>query len=170
MSSTQAHSHPNGTEVSDDLKNMRNEGRVDEAVESRIRSYFEVVDDGDTGYIGAKLLFEELERFGCTTPEHDFEKLFMHEVRKKRLSVDDFIIVVARNPALGDALQEARLHERAAGYVDDAKEQDAGPKSNLQPDFNVSVFDRFDAHLSVVLRELDESDRFVQKSAESTSI
>ena len=125
MSSTQAHSHPNGTEVSDDLKNMRNEGRVDEAVESRIRSYFEVVDDGDTGYIGAKLLFEELERFGCTTPEHDFEKLFMHEVRKKRLSVDDFIIVVARNPALGDALQEARLHERAAGYVDDAKEQDA---------------------------------------------
>ena len=43
-------------------------------------------------------------------------------------------------------------------------------KSNLQPDFNVSVCDRFDAASSAVLRELDESNRFVQKSAESTSI
>ena len=43
-------------------------------------------------------------------------------------------------------------------------------KSNLQPDFNVQVCDRFDARFSAVLRELDESNRFVQKSAESTSI
>jgi hypothetical protein len=43
-------------------------------------------------------------------------------------------------------------------------------KSNLQPDFNVRVCDRFDARFSTVLRELDESNRFVQKSAESTSI
>ena len=43
-------------------------------------------------------------------------------------------------------------------------------KSNLQPDFNVSVCDSFDARSSAVLRELDESNRFVQKSAESTSI
>jgi hypothetical protein len=42
--------------------------------------------------------------------------------------------------------------------------------SNLQPDFNVSVCDRFDATSSAVLRELDESNRFVQKSAESTSM
>ena len=42
--------------------------------------------------------------------------------------------------------------------------------SNLQPDFNVSVFECFDAISSAVLRELDESNRFVQKSAESTSI
>jgi phosphoglycolate phosphatase-like HAD superfamily hydrolase len=42
--------------------------------------------------------------------------------------------------------------------------------SKLQLDFNVSICDRFDARLSAVLRELDESDRFVQKSAESTSI
>ena len=41
---------------------------------------------------------------------------------------------------------------------------------NLQPDFNVRVIDGFDARLSAVLRELDESNRFVQKSAESTSI
>ena len=37
-------------------------------------------------------------------------------------------------------------------------------------DFNVSVRDSFDATVSAVLRELDESNRFVQKSAESTSI
>ena len=43
-------------------------------------------------------------------------------------------------------------------------------KSNLQPDFNVRVIDGFHARLSAVLRELDESNRFVQKSAESTSI
>ena len=43
-------------------------------------------------------------------------------------------------------------------------------KSNLQPDFNVSVFECFDTSTSAVLREPDESNRFVQKSAESTSI
>ncbi|KAK7241758.1 glutathione S-transferase [Aureococcus anophagefferens] len=43
-------------------------------------------------------------------------------------------------------------------------------KSNLQPDFNVRACERFDATLSAVLRELDESNRSVQKSAESTSI
>ena len=42
--------------------------------------------------------------------------------------------------------------------------------SNLQPDFNVRACDGFDARSSAVLRELDESNRFVQKSAESTSI
>ena len=43
-------------------------------------------------------------------------------------------------------------------------------KSNLQPDFNVRVFEYFDTSTSAVLRELAESSRFVQKSAESTSI
>ena len=42
--------------------------------------------------------------------------------------------------------------------------------SNLQPDFNVRICDSFDASSSAVLRELDKSNRFVQKSAESTSI
>ena len=42
--------------------------------------------------------------------------------------------------------------------------------SNLRPDFNVSVFERFDASASALLRELDERNRFVQKSAESTSM
>ena len=43
-------------------------------------------------------------------------------------------------------------------------------KPNLQPDFNVRICDSFDASSLTVLRELDESNRFVQKSAESTSI
>ena len=43
-------------------------------------------------------------------------------------------------------------------------------KSNLQPDFNVRVIERFGPDFFAVLRELDESNRFVQKSAESTSI
>jgi len=47
---------------------------------------------------------------------------------------------------------------------------EAAWKSNLQPDFNVRVCGRFDANTSVVLRELDESNRFVQNSAESTSM
>ena len=44
------------------------------------------------------------------------------------------------------------------------------PKPNLQPDFNVSIFECVDTSSSAGLRELDESDRSVQKSAESTSI
>ena len=44
------------------------------------------------------------------------------------------------------------------------------PKPNLQPDFNVSVFECVDTSSSAGLRELDESDRSFQKSAESTSI
>jgi len=43
-------------------------------------------------------------------------------------------------------------------------------KSNLQPDFNLNIFERFDASSSALLRELDESNRFVPKSAKSTSI
>ena len=41
--------------------------------------------------------------------------------------------------------------------------------SNLQPDFNMRVCDGFDASSLAVLRELDESHRFVQTSAASTS-
>ena len=40
----------------------------------------------------------------------------------------------------------------------------------LQPDFNVRVLERFGPDSLAVLRELDESNRFAQKSAESTSI
>ena len=43
-------------------------------------------------------------------------------------------------------------------------------KSNLQPDFNVRVIEQFGPDSFAVLRGLDESNRFVQKSAKSTSI
>ena len=43
-------------------------------------------------------------------------------------------------------------------------------KSNLQPDFNVRVCECFGTSTAAVLRELAKSNRFVQKSAESTSI
>ena len=46
----------------------------------------------------------------------------------------------------------------------------AARTSHLPPDFNVSVCDGFDASASAVLRTCDESHRFVQTSAESTSI
>ena len=42
-------------------------------------------------------------------------------------------------------------------------------ESNLQPDFNVRVIERFGPDSFAVLRKLDESNRFVQKSAKSTS-
>jgi len=45
-----------------------------------------------------------------------------------------------------------------------------GDSKQMQRDFSVSVCDGFDARLSAALRELAESDRVVQKSAESTWI
>jgi hypothetical protein len=55
--------------------------------------------------------------------------------------------------------------ETSRGFVSEAVWN-----SNLQPDFNVRTCDSFDASSWAVLRELDESNRFVPKSAESTSI
>ena len=57
-----------------------------------------------------------------------------------------------------------------AEYGDDEDECVAVWKSNLQPDFNVRVIERFGPASSNAFRELDESDRFVQKAAKSTSI
>ena len=72
---------------------------------------------------------------------------------------------------VGEVLCKSRLAVvDEADVLDFVREYAAVPKSNLQPDFNVSVCGRFDAGSSAVLRELDESNRFVQKSAESTSI
>ena len=59
------------------------------------------------------------------------------------------------------------------GDVDDRAFWNASgpvPNSNLQLDFNVSVRECFDATSLASLRELDESNRSVQKLAESTSI
>ena len=59
----------------------------------------------------------------------------------------------------------------AGGNVDSTVPWSEAPRGRrpLRRDFNGRVGDRFDAPASVALRELDESHRFVQKSAESTS-
>ena len=54
------------------------------------------------------------------------------------------------------------------GGVDDIRdlmglEREPVWQSNLQPDFNVSVFECFDTRISAVLRELDKSNRSIQK-------
>ena len=67
-------------------------------------------------------------------------------------------------------LDVAVVNEDRCVLVSRQDEPGAVWNSNLQPDFNVSICDSFDASSSAVLRELDESNRFVQKSAESTSI
>ena len=73
------------------------------------------------------------------------------------------------DPAVG--AERARLDVLAAD-VEAREARGAGPvcESNLQLDFDVSVFECFDTSASAVLRELDESHRSVQKSAESTSM
>ena len=68
------------------------------------------------------------------------------------------------------AAEDAGAAPRWFAFTDAETWWHAVCKSNTQIDFNVSVFECFDARLSTVLRELDESNRSVQKSAESTSI
>ena len=76
-----------------------------------------------------------------------------------------------RGPAVARR-RRARGRARAEGRVGVARGRGrrAAWEPNLQPDFNVRVRDSFDATSSAVLRELDESNRSVQKSAESTSM
>ena len=72
--------------------------------------------------------------------------------------------------ALGLDLDGQRVAPRRGDVVRREAPRAPAWNSNLQPDFNVRVCDLFDASSSAVLRKLDESNRFVQKSAESTSI
>ena len=75
----------------------------------------------------------------------------------------------------GRALEGPRADVVAGRVVREAERERVAPHQpvwipNLQPDFNVSVIERFGPDSFAVLRELDKSNRFVQKSAESTSI
>ena len=94
----------------------------------------------------------------------------------KSLGIHDLLHFDFMDPPPAEMLIRALEQLYALGALNDRGEltklgrRVAGPNSNLQSDFNVIVGDRFDVRLSAVLRELDESDRFVQKSAESTSI
>ena len=86
-------------------------------------------------------------------------------------SARDARAAAERRAVLGGGVSDASAGSR--GRLADANaraQQQTVPNSNLQIDFNVSVRDSFDDISSAVLRELDESNRFVQKSAESTSI
>ena len=69
------------------------------------------------------------------------------QLRGQRLSVDDLIILVGRNPILGEAMAEARLHHRAPGYVEDSKQDTCslfvtrqGHKRVLHCHFNSECF------------------------------
>ena len=102
-------------------------------------------------------------------------------VDTKHADAKAFVPVVAA--ALGDKSEDVAMmaHMLLAklcaaepaecdAHADAILEPLAVPKRNLQPDFNVIVFECFDTSSSAGLRELDESDRSVQKSAESTLI
>ena len=88
-----------------------------------------------------------------------------HELRVVVLGVEE----------RGQVVVERRQHELAVGAGEReppvrADEEPPGRNSRLRPDFNVRVIERFGPDSSAALRELDESDRFVQTSAESTSM
>ena len=63
----------------------------------------------------------------------------------------------------------AKCHLHSAAILSKLRRR-AARESHLRPDFKVSVFECFDTSTSAVLRELDESHRSVEKSAESTSM
>ena len=93
-------------------------------------------------------------------------------VARKKLSLR----AAAPPPTAADFLAAALPNDGGGDSGDDEAHQDlsaqslAVPNSNLQLDFNVSVRECFDATSLASLRELEERNRFVQKSAESTSI
>jgi hypothetical protein len=88
--------------------------------------------------------------------------------------LSDFAVLAdARRRPVFPVFRSAPSHMIAAihrAYDKRRERRKTVPKPNLQPDFNVSVFEWFDTSSSAGLRELDESDRSVQKSAESTLI
>jgi hypothetical protein len=86
------------------------------------------------------------------------------------------VVVMLRDPVFATWSRQ-RMYRRMQCGCDDfdlaswmGSKQGPAWTSNLQPDFNVRICDSFDASSLAVLRELDESNRFVQKSAESTSM
>ena len=76
------------------------------------------------------------------------------------VGVDDRVLVRDGQGLVGRARRRQRLRRPDAVAV--GRIVEPVWKSNIQPDFNVRVCDSFDARSSVVLRELDESNRFVQ--------
>ena len=94
-----------------------------------------------------------------------------HPARRSLVSKHDLESVRDRVPppgGRGGQVRAAHVGAHGERVLGDARPAVWIPK--LQPDFNVRLLERFRPSSLVVLRELDESHRFVQKSAESTLI
>jgi hypothetical protein len=104
---------------------------------------------------------------GVAPPPSAKEKLLWSPGVLKQTAASFAVLWLAKQWALSDP--------RALWYVDGAREAVQGAllrgahglewwaavwKSNLQPDFNVRVIERFGSNPSALLRELDESNRF----------
>ena len=104
-------------------------------------------------------------------PESGAQPLFAAAQRGPdgSVTVEEASVIVAAN---GEIYNYKELYAELAadGFAYAPKTGSDPCGSNLQLDFNVRACDRFDAIFSAVLRELDASNRFVQKSPESTSI
>jgi hypothetical protein len=99
--------------------------------------------------------------------------------RGKRLfeqkRVSDVLVDIARSHVLLEAFYVAieRTWKHTASHEPRTYaelQRRAARDSNLQPDFKVRVCEWFDTSTPAALRDLDESNRFVQTSAESTSM
>ena len=120
---------------------------------------------GKSGRLGE--LYDDLKSKGVTplTPAG----FVFHESRVGSTLVANMLASVPTNLVYSESSPPPVVlnHCRSCGKQ---RQRDPVWKPNLQPDFNVSVSECFDTSSSAGLRELDESDRSVQKSAESTSI
>ena len=120
---------------------------------------------------GALVLSRPMAR-GMVESWADMERVWAHCYGDEGLGVasDAHPLLLTEAP-----LNAARHRERAAELLFESFNVPAlhlAPQATraARPDCTVSFFDSFDARPSAALRELDESHRFVQESAESTSI
>jgi len=104
-----------------------------------------------------ELRWAKLHRYVTTNTASYWARSFVSEFRD-----------VCEHPPLLSKLPKLNAASVLSAYSRAKNRFVAAWNSNLRPDFNVRVID--DARLSAVLREPDESHRFVQKSAESTSM
>jgi len=120
---------------------------------------------GKSGRLGE--LYDDLKKKGVTPLEP--AGFVFHESRVGSTLVANMLASVPTNLVYSESSPPPVVlnHCRSCGKQ---RQRDPVWKPNLQPDFNVSVSECFDTSSSAGLRELDESDRSVQKSAESTSI
>ena len=114
----------------------------------------------DDGALVVKKIYEDLDRLRKTC------RAAVHAVRDLSRALDEHATDEDSKADWTKAVASLGLLVRGGAPTKWA----AVWESNLQPDFNVSVFECFVTSSSAGLRELDESDRSVQKSAESTSI